>query len=188
MNNLATLRELFKLSSQTVADATGLSIDQLHAFENESQQPNIAEWQKLAEYYADQYHVEQTQAELVEPIHFRLSVDYLMNIGLTINDLLAMQWYFANTRPELGPLSIALFNPADHHEIERITTDLHHVIDEFAAYLLLNHDGTLNQFIDERNNNHVSDWRLLLYKRADNYVDVTDIVSYFVDLPDLTKI
>ncbi|WP_446002304.1 helix-turn-helix domain-containing protein [Weissella viridescens] len=187
MNNLLTLRSLFQLSRDAVAAQVRLDPATLDAFEQGTQEPTITQWQALAEFYSDQYHVSQTQADLVEPIHFRLSVDYLMNIGITMTDLMAMKWYFANTRPELGTFGVALFNREDSHDMERLTTALPDVLEDFAGYLLLNHDGTLNQFIDERNNNHVSDWRLLLYKDANKYVDVTDIVSYFVDLPDFTQ-
>ncbi|RRG17765.1 XRE family transcriptional regulator [Weissella viridescens] len=187
MNNLLTLRSLFQLSREAVAEQTKIAADTLNDFEQGTQEPTFAQWQTLAEFYSDQYHVAKTQPAMVEPIHFRLSVDYLMNIGMTMTDLIAIKWYFANLRPELGTLGVALFNPNDSHDMERLTTSMPDVLEDFAGYLLLNHDGTLNQFIDERNEDHVSDWRLLLYKDENNYVDITDIVSYFVDLPDFTK-
>lgn len=187
MNNLFTLRQLFQLSGQSVANALNISPETLVAFERGDQMPTIAQWQQLSEFYSDQFHVDQSQADLVEPIHFRLSVDYLMNIGITLTDLTAMKWYFDNTRPELGSLAVTLFN-VDTHAIERVTTKLSDVLEDFAGYLLLNHDGSLNQFIDERNENHISDWRILLYKDTDKYVDITDIISYFTDLPDFTRI
>lgn len=186
MNNLQTLREFSELSPTVISDALGISVDDLFAFETEEKQPSIAQWQALAEFFASRFHVANT-GDNIEPIHFRLSTDYLMNTGLTMNDLLAMQWYYLNRRPELGQFGIALFTPGNPDALERITTDLPTILDEYAGFLLLNHDGSLNQFIDERHDNQVSDWRLVLYKSATQYLDVTDTLVYMPDLPNFSQ-
>ena len=108
-----------------------------------------------------------------------------MKIGLTMNDLMAFKWYFDNTRPEIGEFTIALYEPGTT-KIERRTTDLPAVLDEYAGYILLNNDGSLNQFIDERNNDKISDWRLLLYKNDNFMVDVTPDLMYFEYLVNMT--
>lgn len=186
MNNLQTLREFSELSQTVIADAIDVSVDELAAFESETLQPSISQWQALAEFFASRFHVANTGSHR-EPIHFRLSTDYLMNTGLTLNDLLAMQWYFLNRRPELGQFGVALFTPGDPTALERITTDLNKILDEYAGFLLLNHDGSLNKFIDERNNNKISDWRLVLYKNEKQYLDVTDTLVYMSNLPNFSQ-
>ena len=50
-----------------------------------------------------------------------------------------------NTRPEIGEFTIALLPANGQPKTERRTTDLATVLDEFAGYILLNHDGTMNQ-------------------------------------------
>ncbi|MDR3189725.1 MAG: helix-turn-helix transcriptional regulator [Lactobacillaceae bacterium] len=181
MNNLTTIRDFFQLSLSDVATKLDLTTAELTAIENGEVQPAPLMWQRLAEFYADQFHVP-ALPEQTEPIHFRLSVDYLMNIGLTMNDLLALKWYFNNTRPELGLFAMALFSQDEARIIERLTDELPEILDQYAGYILLNHDGTLNAFIDERNDNKVSDWRLVLYKRDGLLVDITDQLIYFDDL------
>jgi hypothetical protein len=184
MNNLQTIREFFQLGTTEVSTALQLSPDELRAYESGEKQPEILMWQRFSEYYADKFHVP-ALPDMVEPIHFRLSVDYLMNIGLTMNDLMAFKWYFDNTRPEIGEFTIALYEPGTT-KIERRTTDLPTVLDEYAGYILLNNDGSLNQFIDERNNDKISDWRLLLYKNDNFMVDVTPDLMYFEYLVNMT--
>jgi len=186
MNNLQTIREFTQVPPTVVSDELNISVDELYAFESGDTQPSIQQWQALAEYYASRFHIANT-GDNVEPIHFRLSIDYLMNVGLTMNDLLAMQWYMLNSRPEVGQFGIALFTPGDPQSLERITTDLDKVLDEYAGFLLLNHDGTLNQFIDERNDNKVSDWRIVLYKNEHQYLDITDMLIYLPDLPNFSQ-
>lgn len=184
MNTLQTIREFFQLGTTEVSTALQLSPDELRAYESGEKQPEILMWQRFSEYYADKFHVP-ALPDMVEPIHFRLSVDYLMNIGLTMNDLMAFKWYFDNTRPEIGEFTIALYEPGTT-KIERRTTDLPAVLDEYAGYILLNNDGSLNQFIDERNNDKISDWRLLLYKNDNFMVDVTPDLMYFEYLVNMT--
>ncbi|QIL51101.1 XRE family transcriptional regulator [Weissella coleopterorum] len=184
MNNLRTVREFFDLSLNQASTGLGWDKDLLQAFELGQQMPTVLAWQHLAEYYADLFHVVAV-GEQIEPIHFRLSVDYLMNVGMTMNDLLAFKWYFENTRPELGNFYVALYDP-QNAQMEQKLTDLNVIFEQFAGYLLLNHDGTMNQFIDERNHNKVSDWRLILYKRDNLIIDVTDQLSYFDYLVNFT--
>lgn len=186
MNNLAMIRNFFQLHPQAVAADLKMTTDELHAFETGQTQPTPLQWQSFAEYYAEKFHVPALPKN-EPPIHFRLSVDYLMNIGLTMSDLMAFKWYFNNTRPELGLLAIALFtSDGPTPSIERLTDELPAVLDEFAGYILLNHDGTLNQFIDEKHNNKVSDWRLVLYKREGLLIDITDQLIYFDYLVNYT--
>jgi len=180
MNNLKTIRDLFALSLSQASLALQITKENLTGFEDGSIQPSVLEWQKLSEFYADKFHVQAVDKH-VEPIHFRLSVDYLMNIGLTINDLIAFKWYFENTRPELGEFSLTLYD-VNNASIERRTSEIKDIVDQFAGYVLLNHDGTMNQFIDERNNNHVSDWRLILYKNEQLIIDVTEQLVTFETL------
>lgn len=188
MNNLRTLRDFFQLPLMTVASAVHLAPEVLTTFEDGLQEPSIPQWQALAEFYAQQFHTaDQSGHSLPEPIHFRLSIDYLMNIGLAMNDLLAMQWYFAQTRPEIGTFGIMLLNPDDHHDIIRVTLDLKAVLTEYAGFLLLNHDGSLNQFIDEAHDNQVSDWRLVLYQDAKHFLDISDLLLYLPDLPNVSQ-
>ncbi|MCZ9311295.1 XRE family transcriptional regulator [Weissella koreensis] len=184
MNNLRTVREFFDLSLSQAS--TGLNWDKvkLEAFELAEKIPNVLEWQHLAEYYANLFHVPAV-GDNVEPIHFRLSVDYLMNVGITMNDLLAFKWYFENTRPELGTFNVALYHPQTA-KMEQKFTKLNDILEQFAGYLLLNYDGTMNQFINERNDNQISDWRLILYKRDDLIIDVTDQLVYFDYLVNYT--
>ncbi|MCM0582108.1 helix-turn-helix transcriptional regulator [Weissella diestrammenae] len=177
MNNLKTIRDFFNLSLTQVSETIQMPKATLIAFEDGTKVPDTDDWQRLAIFYADHFQVSAVQ-DHVMPIHFRLSVDYLMNIGLTINDLMAFKWYFENTRSELGDFSITLNDVNDGH-VERRTTVLADVIEQFAGYLLLNNDGTMNQFIDENNDNHVSDWRLVLYKKDNLIIDVTDQLLYF---------
>ncbi|GAK31114.1 transcriptional regulator [Weissella oryzae SG25] len=184
MNNLNTLRNFFMLNLDDVTKETNLTHEELLAFENGQATPSIATWQSLAEFYANQFHVPGLP-DNDEPVHFRLSVDYLMNIGLTMNDLLAMQWYFNNTRPELGEFSLTLYQQ-NQPIIEERLTDLDMIFKRFAGYLLLNHDGSLNAFIDEKNDNHISDWRLLLYKKDNLMIDLTAELIYFEDLINYT--
>lgn len=186
MNNLQTLRAFTEVSPTVIADTLGLTTDDILAFESGDRQPSIAQWQALAEFFASRFKVANAGNNR-EPIHFRLSTDYLMNTGLTLNDLLAMQWYFLNRRPELGAFGVALFTPGEPQSLERITTDLTQMLDEYAGFLLLNHDGSLNRFIDERNDNKVSDWRLVLYKNEHQYLDVTDTLVYLPDLPNFSQ-
>lgn len=184
MNNLSTLRNFFMLSLQDVAGVLNLTTAELAQIENGDFIPSVATWQALAEFYADKFHVP-ALPDMDEPVHFRLSIDYLMNIGITMNDLLAMQWYFNNTRSELGDFSLALYQ-SNQPIIEERLTDLNQIFQRFAGYLLLNHDGTLNAFIDEKNNNHQSDWRLLLYKKDSLMLDVTAELIYFTELTNYT--
>jgi hypothetical protein len=186
MNNLTTIREFFQLGLKKVSHDLGLTDEELVSYESGEQQPTPEIWQKFTEYYADLFHVA-ALPESIAPIHFRLSVDYLMNIGVTINDLIAFKWYFENTRPELGQFTIALYS-VDGPIIERLTSDLPTVIEDFAGYILLNNDGTMNQFIDERNNDHVSDWRFILYKNENRIVDVTPELITFDYLVNYTII
>jgi DNA-binding XRE family transcriptional regulator len=186
MNNLQTLREFFHLSAQTVAEQLDLTKDDLLAIEAGTTTPAPLIWQRFAEYYADKFHVAGLPGNL-EPIHFRLSVDYLMNIGLTMNDLLAFKWYFDNTRPELGDFSIARYQ-TDGPVMEQRTSNLADILEDYAGYILLNHDGSMNQFIDERHDNHISDWRLILYKNNRRIIDVTPELIYFDYLVNYTFI
>lgn len=186
MNNLQILREFTEVSPTVICDTLDLTPTTLFAFESGEQQPTVAQWQALAEFYASRFKVANT-GHHQEPIHFRLSVDYLMNLGLTMNDLLAMQWYFLNRRPELGKFGIALFTPGQPQSLERITTDLPTILDEYAGFVLLNPDGTLHQFVDEKNQGHVSDWRLVLYKNDHQYLDVTDTLIDAPDLPNFSQ-
>ncbi|KRN33414.1 hypothetical protein [Weissella halotolerans] len=188
MNNLRTLRDFFQLPLLEVSQSMKLAPEVLTAFEDGLKEPSIHQWQQLAELYAQYFHVAAQPAnELPEPIHFRLSIDYLMNIGLTMNDLLAMQWYFAQTRPEIGRFGIMLLNPNDHLDIVRVTLDLATVLTEYAGFLLLNHDGSLNQFIDEAHANQVSDWRLVLYQDNQHFLDISDLLLYLPDLPNVSQ-
>ncbi|MFS1785294.1 helix-turn-helix domain-containing protein [Weissella cibaria] len=88
MNNLKTLRDFFQLGATEVSQALQITVAELNDYESGKKQPEILMWQRFAEYYADKFHVD-ALPDNTEPIHFRLSVDYLMNIGLTMNDLLA---------------------------------------------------------------------------------------------------
>ena len=185
MNNLKTLRDFFQLGATEVSQALQITVAELNDYESGKKQPEILMGQRFAEYYADKFHVD-ALPDNTEPIHFRLSVDYLMNIGLTMNDLLAFKWYFDNTRPEIGEFTIALLPANGQPKTERRTTDLATVLDEFAGYILLNHDGTMNQFIDERHDNKVSDWRILLYKNEEFRIDVTPDLIYFDQLVNMT--
>lgn len=184
MNNLRTVRDFFDLSLSQAGAGLNWDKDILKAFEVAEQEPTTLEWQHLAEYYANLFHVPAV-GDNIEPIHFRLSVDYLMNIGITMNDILAFKWYFENTRPELGSFNIALYQPQTA-QMEQKFTELNDILEQFAGYLILNHDGTMNQFIDERNNNQISDWRMIIYKRDDLIIDVTEQLSYFDYLVNYT--
>ncbi|MFS1785295.1 hypothetical protein ACLSJW_01180 [Weissella cibaria] len=44
----------------------------------------------------------------------------------------------------------------------------------------------MNQFIDERHDNKVSDWRILLYKNEEFRIDVTPDLIYFDQLVNMT--
>ena len=182
MNNLYILRQLFGNTLTETANTTQLTPEDLIALEQDQHIPTINNWQALAEFYADLFHVKNTTKQ-IEPIHFRLSVDYLMNIGLTLNDLLAIKWFVENKAYPHHTFAIALFEPNTDDQPTKIVTELNDVLSTFAGYILLNHDGSLNQFIDERHNNHVSDWRLLALKDDQHYIDIT---SSFIYLPNLS--
>jgi len=183
MNNLKTLRQLFGNSLTDTATTTSLTTTELSMLETNQLQPSVHHWQSLAEFYANLFHVE-NKTHQTEPIHFRLSVDYLMNIGLTLNDLLAMKWFVENKSYLGHTFAVALFEPNIDDYPTTVVTDLTAMITAFAGYLLLNHDGSMNQFIDERHNNHISDWRLLAMKDDTHYVDITTSLIYFTNLPD----
>ncbi|MFL1695787.1 XRE family transcriptional regulator [Weissella kandleri] len=186
MNNLQVVREFFQLSLKQVSEDLGWDVEELQALEA-GKAANPLTWQILAEYYAQQFHVIAIDEQQVEPIHFRLSVDYLMNVGLTMNDLVAFKWYFENTRAELGDFCVALYEPGTG-QITQKFTDLSAILEQFAGYILLNHDGSMNNFINERDHNHVSEWRLILFKRDNLVVDVTDQLVYFEELVNRTVI
>ncbi len=181
MNNLQIIRNFFDLSVDSVSEALNISKEQLVDFEVGKTVPSISLLQKISEFYSNYFNIDQYNNNIEKPIHMRLSIDYLLNIGVTMTDLLAFKWFFENKRSELGKLSINLYN-TETRKLESTLSDLHDVFDKFAGYILLNHDGSLNSFIDEKNNNYVSDWRIVLYKNDNLIIDVTTDLIYFKDL------
>lgn len=175
MNNLKVIRKFFNLNTIKPAEDLNIQANLLTVWEN-NQPHDIATWYKFSLYYSEFLKVKQTNPNTIEPIHFRFSVDYLMNLGFTVSDFLGLKWYWENVDANHNQFAVALFD--EENKIEDLIDTPEKFVHKFAAYLLLNYDGKLEPFRDEFNNNKISTWQFLDYKSDDNYTVITDQILF----------
>lgn len=177
MNNLNPLRNFFGLSVSYVSAQLNTDPATINAWENGSQIPSDEQWQALVNFYTRCF----SKPQAVNSIS-GLSLAYIQNQQLTLNDLLVFKNYFETTRPELGEFTFTLYDPAKPIIMERIT-DLATAIARFGGYIPLNPTGDPKLLTNLQTNTQF-DWRLLMYKSERLMIDVT---TDFITTENLTN-
>ena len=180
MNNLEKLQQLTHITTQEIADALDVTLADVQAWQDDVRVPTIAELEALAGIFSSQLDAQgiETQTQ-PHPIHIRLSLDYLLNLGLTTSDWITLKWAFEG-QWQGDKLAVGFFH---NGQLTRLVTSDSEFVAAFAGYLILQTEGEFEPYIDEFDDDKVYDWRLLRLT-GETYRDVTrELIA--TDLPEI---
>ncbi|HBO56680.1 MAG: XRE family transcriptional regulator [Leuconostoc mesenteroides] len=170
MNNLKKLQELTKISTIEIADALDVEVETVEAWQNEEKVPSVSDFEALSGIFSSQLDAQGIDSQSSKhPIHIRLSVDYLLNLGITLSDWLTLKWAFEGQWNN-DQLAIGFFS---NNQLVRVISTESEFSDAFAGYLILQTEGEFEPYIDEFDNDREYDWRLLRLN-DEKFVDVTN--------------
>ncbi|ADG41305.1 transcriptional regulator [Leuconostoc kimchii] len=180
MNNLNKLQQLTGISSEEIADALDVDVATVTSWQQEESMPTVAELEALVGIFSSQLDAkgiaEQSQDH---PIHIRLSLDYLLNLGITMSDWITLKWAFEGSWSD-DKLAVGFFNGNKLVRVVESNTDF---VAAFAGYLILQSEGEFEPYIDEFDDDKTYDWRLLRIQ-GDKFQDVTQKLIAG-DLPEI---
>lgn len=181
MNNLKKLQQLTGISAEEISDALDIDVALVKSFENEENMPTIGELEALVGIFSSQFDAQgmATQSEK-HPIHIRLSLDYLMNLGITTSDWITLKWAFEG-QWQGDKLAVGFF---DQGKLTRVVTSSTDFVTAFAGYLILQTEGEFEPYIDEFDDDKEYDWRLLR-TNGTHFTDVTQTMIT-TDLPEIS--
>lgn len=169
MNNLNKLQQLTGISTEEIADALDVDVAIVIAWQQEESMPTVAEFEALVGIFSSQLDAKGIAEQSQEhPIHIRLSLDYLMNLGITMSDWITLKWAFEGSWSG-DKLAVGFF---DNHELVRVVESNEDFVKAFAGYLILQSEGEFEPYIDEFDDDKTYDWRLLRIQ-GDTFKDVT---------------
>lgn len=180
MNNLKKLQQLTHITTQEIADALDVDLTIVQEWQDDLSVPTVAELEALVGIFSSQLDAQgiDTQSQ-PHPIHIRLSLDYLLNLGLTTSDWITLKWAFEG-KWQGDTLAVGFFHAG---ELTRLVASDAEFVAAFAGYLILQTEGEFEPYIDEFDDDKVYDWRLLRLN-GDTYRDVTrDLIA--TDLPEI---
>ena len=169
MNNIEKLQQLTQMTRQEIADALDVESETVLAWENEAIMPTVSELEALSGIFSAQLDAKGIETQkIAHPIHIRLSVDYLLNLGITMSDWITLKWAFEG-QWESDKLAVGFF---DNNQLTRIIETESEFVAAFAGYLILQTDGEFEPYIDEFNDDKEYDWRLIRHS-GETFTDVT---------------
>lgn len=178
MNNLKKLQELTKISTLEIAEALDVEVETVEAWQNEEKVPSVSDFEALSGIFSSQLDAQGIDSQSSKhSIHIRLSVDYLLNLGITLSDWITLKWAFEGQWNN-DQLAVGFFS---NNQLVRVVKSENEFSDAFAGYLILQTEGEFEPYIDEFDNDKEYDWRLLRLS-DEKFVDVTnDLIAS--DLP-----
>ncbi|KAA8368039.1 XRE family transcriptional regulator [Leuconostoc carnosum] len=181
MNNLIILQQLTEITTEEIAQALDAEVSLVKSWQNEEAMPTIADFEALSGIFSSQLDAKGIEAQTANhPIHIRLSMDYLMNLGLTVSDWISLKWA-SEGEWQGDKLAVGFF---DQGKLTRVVESSDEFVAAFAGYLILQTEGEFEPYIDEYDDDKVYDWRLL--RMSENtYRDVTrEFIA--TDLPEIS--
>ena len=92
MNNIEKLQQLTHITTQEIADALDVNADLVKEWQDDASLPTIAELEALVGIFSSQLDDQGIETQTKShPIHIRLSIDYLLNLGLTMSDWITLK-------------------------------------------------------------------------------------------------
>lgn len=181
MNNIEKLQQLTHITTAEIADALDVDVATVTAWQQEESMPTVGEFEALVGIFSSQLDAQGivTQSEK-HPIHIRLSLDYLMNLGITMSDWITLKWAFEGQWSGFN-LAVGFF---DKGHLVRVVTLPEEFMSAFAGYLILQTEGEFEPYIDEFGDDKLYDWRLIKVA-GDRFEDVTQMLIS-TDLPEIT--
>lgn len=169
MNNLEKLQQLTGITAEEISDALDVDLSLVLSWQNDEEMPTVAEFEALVGIFSSQLDAQGIQQQSKQhPIHIRLSLDYLMNIGLTTSDWITLKWAFEG-QWHGDKLAVGFF---DQGKLVRTVESNNAFVEAFAGYLILQTEGEFEPYIDEFDDDKEYDWRLLRVS-GDQFKDVT---------------
>lgn len=180
MNNIEKLQQLTHITTQEIADALDVDADLVKEWQDDASLPTIAELEALVGIFSSQLDAQGIEAQIKShPIHIRLSIDYLLNLGLTMSDWITLKWAVEG-QWQGDQLAVGFFHDG---KLTRVVASNDEFVAAFAGYLILQTEGEFEPYIDEFDDDKVYDWRLLRL-HGDDYRDVTrELIA--TDLPEI---
>ncbi|QEA59622.1 XRE family transcriptional regulator [Leuconostoc koreense] len=170
MNNLKKLQELTGISTIEIADALDIEVETVEAWQNEEKVPSVGDFEALSGIFSSQLDAQGIDTQSTKhPIHIRLSVDYLLNLGITLSDWITLKWAFEGQWNN-DQLVVGFFS---NNQLVRVISTESEFSNAFAGYLILQTEGEFEPYIDEFDNDTEYDWRLLRLNDK-KFVDITN--------------
>ncbi|MGX7051870.1 XRE family transcriptional regulator [Leuconostoc palmae] len=170
MNNLKKLQKITQISSEEIVDALDINLELLQEWQRDGSVPTVAELEALIGIFSSQLDARGIELQTANhPIHIRLSIDYLLNLGITMSDWITLKWAFEGDWNN-AKLAVGFF---DQGKLTRIVSSNQEFVEAFAGYLILQTEGEFEPYIDEFDNDKIYDWRLLKVSSDEYFEDVT---------------
>ncbi|GAP00134.1 hypothetical protein [Fructobacillus ficulneus] len=176
MNNFKILQQLSQQSFDQTVQKTGMAKANLEEFAQGHVVFTTAQLEHLCLHYSESLdnRGNQSQDSANHPIHIRLSVDYLLNLGLTLSDWISLKWALEGEW-QGDKLVVGFFN--DDHKLVKFVESPAQFTTAFAGYLILALNGKFTPYVDEIHGNDHYDWRILRYQTPTAFKDITNEIA-----------
>ncbi|GMA69259.1 hypothetical protein GCM10025879_05050 [Leuconostoc litchii] len=172
MNNLKKLQQLTDTTTTEVADAIDVDTVMLDYWQVNKKIPTIENLEALSALFSTKMDEKGIKSQSKKhPIHIRLSIDYILNLGITLSDWITLKWAFEG-QWQGDKLAVGFFS---NKQLVRVVETNTQFTEAFAGYLILQTKGQFEPYIDEFDNDRVYDWRLLRINK-EKYIDVTNLM------------